>query len=273
MISIMYAGNSGMFDGILISALSTVRYTDAQIHVFLLTMDLTDKDAMFTPINESQRKFIEGIYKSANAKSIVEIIDVGDLYRSTMLNSPNSKTGYTPYSFLRLFADRLPQLPDKVLYLDADTVINGDIEPLFNTDIDGFEYAAVLDHYGKWFMGYHYINSGVMLLNLPEIRKTGLFRQSLALCGAKRLFLPDQTALHRLTKAKYILPTKYNEQKRFNKPDTVIQHFTKTIIWLPYFHTRTIKPWQPDLVSKVLTDRYDDLLSEYKIKKEEFEEN
>ena len=65
MISIMYAGNSGMFDGILISALSTVRYTDAQIHVFLLTMDLTDKDAMFTPINESQRKFIEGIYKSA----------------------------------------------------------------------------------------------------------------------------------------------------------------------------------------------------------------
>lgn len=37
-------------------------------------------------------------------------------------------------------------------------------------------------------------------------------------------------------------------------------------------HTRNIKPWQTELVSEVLTDRYDDLLCEYLAKKREYEE-
>ena len=271
MISIMYAGNHRMFDGILISALSTVRYTKEAINVYLLTMDLTDRSPDFRPMNEDQRLFIENVYRSVNDESNVYIIDVEKYYRESLLNSPNAKTDYTPYSFLRLFADRLPQLPDKVLYMDADTIINGDLAPLYHTDIDGYEYGAVLDYYGRWFMGYHYINSGVMLLNMRELRKTKLLRRAVELCSEKKLFLPDQTALHRLTKRKYLLPGKYNEQKHYNKDKTVIQHFTKTILWLPYFHTRNIKPWQTELVKNVLTNKYDDILNEYLLKKQEFE--
>ena len=272
MISVMYAGNDRMFDGLIISAISTVKHTRETVNAYILTMDLTDVEERFKPITEAQRIFVESIYKSVNPESNVSLIDVGELYRAHLGHSPNSQTGYTPYTFLRLFADRLPDIPDKVLYLDTDIVINGDLSTLFHTDIEGYEYAAALDYYGKIFMGYHYINAGVLLLNMAEIRKTGLFEKAVALCAKKKIFLPDQTAIYNLTKRKYILPRKYNEQKRYDREDTVIQHFTKTILWLPYFHTRNIKPWETEKVSEVLTKKYDGILAEYKAKKKEFEE-
>ncbi len=270
MISLLYAGNAGVFDGLLISALSTVQHTKEACTVYLLTMELTEQDPAFLPLTERHRAFLEQIYTAANPQSRVCLIDVGHYYRDTMLHSPNAQTGYTPYCFLRLFADRLPEIPDKILYLDTDTLINGDLAPLYHTDITGYELAAVLDYYGKWFMGYHYINSGVMLLNMPEIRKTGLFQKTIARCAEKRIFLPDQTALNRLVKHKYLLPGKYNEQKHFPE-DTVIQHFTKTILWFPFFHTRNIKPWQTEQVKTVLTDKYNDILQQYLLQKQTFE--
>lgn len=273
MISIMYAGNDKMFDGLIISAVSTVKHTADIINVYIMTMDLTDTDERFKPINESQREFIEKIYRAKNPESRVYLIDAGDFYKKELADSPNSKTGYTPYTFLRLFADRISEIPDKILYLDADIVVNGDIAQLYYTDIYGYEYAAALDHYGKVFMGHNYINAGVMLLNIEEIRKTKLFEKAVELCSKKKIFLPDQTAIYKLTTRNYILPGKYNEQKHYDKADTVIQHFTKTILWLPYFHTRNIKPWDVERVREVLTTRYDDVLNEYLEKKKEYEEN
>lgn len=172
--------------------------------------------------------------------------------------------------FSDFFADRIPEIPDKILYLDTDTVINADLSELFGTDLSGCELAAALDYYGRFFMGYHYFNAGVLLLNMKMIRDTGLFQRAAALCAGKKLFLPDQTALNRLVKKKKLLPQKFNEQKRYTG-DTVIQHFAKTIIWFPYFHTRNIKPWQTELVREKLTHRYDDIQSKYLKLKDEAE--
>lgn len=271
MISLLYAGNEKVFDGILISTLSAARHASRPLSVTLLTMDLSDQDKAFTPITEKQRAYIERALQKEDPQNTVTLLDIGNLYRKKLLRSPNAETSYSPYCFLRLFADKL-DLPDKVLYLDADTVVCGDLAELYDTDLSGYEYGAVLDYYGKIFMGWHYFNSGVMLLNLPEIRKTGLLAAAADLCAKKRLFLPDQTALYRCTKRKKLLPRRFNEQKKYDRPDTVIQHFTKTILWLPYFHTRTIKPWQPDEVKKTLTRRYDALLDEYLDLKRSFEE-
>ncbi len=271
MIPILYAGNCRMFDGLLISAVSAAVHSTQPLDITLLTMDLREVSPDYLPLTENQRQYLERLCDRRCPGSRVTLIDVGDLYRAALADSPNTETGYTPYCFLRLFADRLP-LPDKLLYLDADTVIAGDLLPLFQTDVSGVEYAAVLDHYGRFFMGYHYINSGVMLLNLKRIRETGLFRRAVALCAEKRLFLPDQTALHRLTQDKLLLPVRYNEQKHYDRADTVIQHFCKTILWLPVFHTRTVKPWEPQRVHDLLTDRYDAVLSEYLCHKKLYEE-
>ncbi len=272
MISLLYTGNRAMFDGLLISVISVSENTRERLDINVFTMDLSDIDLKYAPITETQRAHIELIARRRNPESSVRLVDVGALYRHTLLVSPNSATEYTPYCFIRLFADRIPDMPEKLLYLDTDTIVNSDIRQLFDTNIEDYEYAAVLDHYGKIFMGYRYINSGVMLLNLKEIRKTGLFTKAVEMCASKKLFLPDQTALHRLTSRKMLLPRKYNEQKNYSDPETVIQHFTKTIKWFPFFHTRTIKPWQTAEVCRVLTSRYEGLLRKYLIEKKRFEE-
>ncbi len=271
-IPILFAGNEGVFDGMVISSLSIVKHCREPLEIFLLTMDLSDRDPRFVPISEEQRAYLEAIYTAVNPESRVHLLDVGTRYRAVMLDSPNAETGYTPYCFLRLFADTFPEIPDKVIYLDTDTVLCGSIAELYAVELDGCELAGVRDRYGCHFFGINYLNSGVLLLNLGRIRETGLFRRALEACAKKKIFLPDQTAINRLVKKKKILPRRYNEQKN-ERADTLIRHFSMTILWIP-FRTRNIKPWHVDQVHEVLKNHlHDEILNDYLSRKPHFPTN
>lgn len=96
-----------------------------------------------------------------------------------------------------------------------------------------------LDYYGKWFfknkkIKFNYINSGVLLLNLKKIRETELFKKAREMCQNKKMFMPDQSSLNKLSVGKKIEKRKYNEQRRLKK-DTVFQHFTTSFRLLPFF--------------------------------------
>ena len=125
-----------------------------------------------------------------------------------------------------------------------------------------------LDYYGKWFfknkkIKFNYINSGVLLLNLEKIRKTKLFKRAREMCKEKKMFMPDQSSINKLSVGKKIEQRKYNEQRRLKK-DTVFQHFTTSFRLLPFFHKVTIKPWNIDKVHKKLKIfEYDDILYGY----------
>ncbi|MBQ2809801.1 MAG: glycosyltransferase family 8 protein [Clostridia bacterium] len=275
-ISVVYAGNEGIFDGVLISVLSLIKHNKNPFDIYILTMSLSELDERFTPINERQRSFLEELCQKENPLSRVMIIDTTNQYRATLLECPNGDS-YTPYALIRLFLDEL-DVPSKVLYLDTDTVIAGDISELWDTDISDYELAGVLDHYGKIFMGIRcmrrYLNSGVLLLNLDKIRGSGLFKKCIARLARKKTFLPDQTAINLYVKKKLILKRKFNEQKHF-RDDTVIQHFSMTIIWhpfFPFFYTKNIKPWHTDKVMGELTHKYDDILNDYISLKRRFSE-
>lgn len=271
MFNILYAGNGGAFDGILISSMSLARATKKPLNIIILTMDFSQENEAFTPITEKQRLFIDSVCKESNPLSKVSVIDVSELYRRNLINSPNAKSKYTPYALLRLLAHMVPSMPDKVLYLDTDTLAVKDIEELYSIQIDDYELAGARDFYGRIFFSHDYINSGVLLLNIKKIKETGLFDRVIARLNEKRLFLPDQSAINELATKKLIIDDKYNEQKHFNRDDTVIQHFAKTILWLPIFHTRNIKPWNTEMVKSTLTHKYDDLLDLYEEKKKQFE--
>ena len=58
----------------------------------------------------------------------------------------------------------MDEIPDKLLYLDADILFNRDITLLYNHDISDYEYAAARDHYGKYLINPNYINAGVLCL-------------------------------------------------------------------------------------------------------------
>lgn len=259
----MFAGNSKVYDGLLIASLSIVKHCKEPITVFVLTMDLTEKDDSYLAINNEQIETLNKIYRSVNSDSSVLAIDVRDLYLSQLYNSPNEMTSYTPYALLRLLAEYIGDIPDKVLYLDADIVASGDISTLYNINVDKYEIAGVRDYYGRFFFYPNYLNSGVLLMNMKKIRQTKMLSNALNMCKSKKVFLPDQTAINKYARKKKFLPPKFNEQKKL-KDDTIIRHFSMTIKFFPKFRTQNIKPWNIDKVHSVLgITEFDDILDEY----------
>lgn len=83
-------------------------------------------------------------------------------------------------SFYRLLSfDYLPKDIDKCLYLDPDIFINKPVTELYNMNLDGKYLAAASHTYGikstlnriRLGIKHRYFNSGVMLMNLDEIRR------------------------------------------------------------------------------------------------------
>ena len=179
---------------------------------------------------------------------------------------------------LRLYADLVPGLPDRLLYLDNDVICRRDFDDFYNMDMTGAEIAGVLDYYGSWFFrrrifSRDYLNSGVLLLNMPEIRRTGLFSRCRKRCAEKKMFMPDQSALNKLSDKKIILPRIYNEQRKLHD-DTIFQHFTTSFRFFPWLHAVSVKPWQVEKMHEVLgIHEYDVLLEKSSILMSDYEKS
>lgn len=166
--------------------------------------------------------------------------------------------------------DLIPGIPDKILYLDVDILFNRDIALLYDTELEGYEYAAGRDHYGKYLIHPNYINAGVLLFNMKEVKRTGLLAKSRKLIQTKKLLFADQSAIYRSTTRKKMLPQKFNDQKFLHK-HTVVRHFSKRLFYLPYPHTDNIKQWNVTKVHSVFRyDQFDDILEEYIYLKEKY---
>lgn len=272
MINLLYGGNDKVFDGLMISLLSASKNTKDTIRAYVLTMDLSDVNEKYQPLTEQHRKYLEDMLKEQNPDSTVTLIDITDIYKSSMLNSKNLKNHFTPFAQLRLFADMIPEIPYKVIYLDTDTVVNGDLKELFKIDISNYELAAVKDLYNwlnpnRWKVK-KYFNSGVLLLNMKEIRKTKLFKKSRELVANKKMISPDQDALNFLIKKKLMLPEKFNAKDKYYK-EIIVHHFCNVRRKHHFFFR--VKPWMVDLVKEKM-DAYNELLDEYLERKKNFEE-
>lgn len=262
MISLLYSGNENVFRGLLISLLSAARQTREPLDVHVLTMDLTGIDPFYKPISQRQTDYLQHLLQGRLPGSRVTRYDVTQAFLRDMKDSPNLRSSYTPYTFLRLFCDELP-VPERVLYLDTDTAFLKDPALLFYTDLKNCDFAGVRDHLGRFFINRSYINAGVLLLNVAQLKKDGFLARVRSLCATKKMPFPDQDALNRLEKHKLFLPRRFNEQYRI-MPDTVVRHFSKTIRWFPFFHTLNIKPWEIErLHSEYRCHELDEVLAEY----------
>lgn len=263
MINVLYAGNYKVFDGIMLSVMSMTKHSKEAINIYILTADVSDINPEYRPVNQEDVDKLDIYVKTINPKSNVQLIILGDDFNKWIINSENKLNAYTPFAFLRLFADKIEGLPDKIIYLDVDIMFNGDIGELYDYDINNYELGVVKDRYGTHFIKPKYFNSGVLLMNLNKIRETELFNRVLDLCTHKKMAFPDQSALNKLCKNKIYLPRRFNEQGNIRE-DTVIQHFSKRIKWLPFFHTQNVKPWQIDDVhNKYKWHHYDDIYDEF----------
>ncbi len=187
----------------------------------------------------SRSRLVSVAKRHADCRLDVHIVDNAD-FRDLKLNIPHvSRHTYYRYAI----ADLFPQL-GKALYLDVDLVVRGSLAELWSTDLTGFLCAGVRDlgieelHY-KPEIGFGldelYVNAGVLLLNLAEMRRDGLFRQ---LCDKTvelegRIRFQDQDVINIVCRGRILeLPDRFNftwEHTRAfpaRRSEAVVVHYT-----------------------------------------------
>lgn len=273
MINLLLCGNYKVFDGALTELISITNKTKESITCYIFTMDVSRIKPDYTAITDKQIDFLNRVVKSKNSKNRVIKIDVTALYEKEFEKCKNETAYCTPYTLLRLLADLVDNIPDKLLYLDIDMMIAKDISTLYNIDISEYEYAAVREKYGSKIIRPDYVNAGMLLLNMKKIKETGLLEKARNLIKTRKLLFADQDAIYWSTTKKLLLPRIYNEQSKFNKKDTVICHFCKRLLLYPYPRIENFKQWQIEEVHKVLRCySFDEDLNEYVQWKNQFVE-
>ena len=271
MINLLLCGNQKVFYGALTQLISITNRTTETIKCYIFTMDISRLKPEYTCITDKQIEFLNSVVKSKKADNQVVKIDVTKIYEKEFANCANENAYCTPYTLLRLFADMIPEMPEKLLYLDIDIMVGDDLSKLYNIDIEDYEYAAGKEKYGSWLIRPDYINAGMLLLNIKKIKETKLLEKARKLIKTRKLLFADKDAIFWSTTQKKLLPRIYNEQSKFNKKDTVICHFCKRLMLLPFPHTENYKQWNVEQVHKVLKCHYfDDDLNEYIKLKEKY---
>ena len=171
---------------------------------------------LYTNINEENKKKINK-YKKENVN--IEFVDL-NYYIEKVKDKLYTRDYYTKTTYFRLFIPDLYPQYDKVLYLDSDIVVLGDIAELYNTNIKGNLVAAVPDdsvqtipefaEYVEKVVGVasykNYFNAGILLMNLDEFRKIDFQGKFLYLLETVKFSVAqDQDYLNRLCKGRTVL--------------------------------------------------------------------
>ena len=207
-------------------------------------------------LSEASIKRVYEALKDYDIEIIPLVVDFG----STEASLPTtSNWTIDTYSTL-LIQDILPENVDRILYLDADTIINTSIEELYSTPFEDSNIIAAKDSNGKnspydyseiqnrmMREGiYSYFNTGTMLMNITGIRKNGGFKRYLE---AMKEWDYKMTALEQdilnyvhMGHVKYILWEKYNLFSRFAHNDGWNYETVKNSVSIVHF--AGVKPWQ-----------------------------
>jgi lipopolysaccharide biosynthesis glycosyltransferase len=150
-------------------------------------------------------------------------------------------------------------------------VVLGSLYELYQTPLKGKDFAIAPDQIESRYFLKPKFNTGVMLLNLGEIRKDGCFVKARRLVNTVKMLMPDQTALNAVPmKKKVVLESKYNDHITLHE-NTVIRHYTHSLIWTPMPHVINVKPWNFSDYKKTYPDEpHVELFAAYQALKKEY---
>ena len=172
---------------------------------------------LHTNVKEENKEKIINKYKSENVN--IEYVDL-NYYIEKVKDKLYTRDYYTNTTYFRLFLPELYPQYNKVLYLDSDIIIKGDISELYNTELgtnlvaaapdDIIQYNKVFQDYAELVVGVskyqYYFNAGVLLMNLDELRKFDFQNKFLYLLGTVKFSVAqDQDYLNRLCKGRVTL--------------------------------------------------------------------
>lgn len=193
-----------------------------KINLYVAHSSLTESDF------EKMRKALDG--------SDYEIINIK--LDDTLFEKAPCKKRISKETYYRMFAPLyLPEDVDRILYIDPDTVVINPLDEFYNTDFGDFyiigakHFDGLMDVWnkGRLFIrkSQSYINAGIMLLNIKEMRKD--FKTDTVFRLIKKyqhiLFLADQDAINIMYDGKIGLFTEY----KINLDERTFSHMLDTI--------------------------------------------
>ncbi len=160
---------------------------------------------------------------------------------------------FSVVTYYRLFIASLFPQYRKILYLDCDLVVLGDISELYNTELGDNIIGAVPDQYvpnteefrsyARYALGVDpstYINAGVLVIDLDQYRKNKIEEKFVDLITSYDFDLldPDQAYINYLSYGKiHLLPNGWNKA-----PAAIPCQGKKNIVHYALYK----KPWQYD---------------------------
>ena len=134
-INLLFCLDKKCFDGLLITLLSGAKTTKHPLNVFLATGRFKTKKKDFFAFEKEQALFVEKVIQKYNLQSKITLLDLSEEAISIFGKSPNFHGKFSPLSMIRLLADYHPEFGDKLLYLDVDLVITGDLYTVFSESV------------------------------------------------------------------------------------------------------------------------------------------
>lgn len=168
-------------------------------------------------INDWNKESLKKLVKSYN--QTIKIIELGKIDK--YFDFEFDTTGWPPITLARLLMDKiLPENIKRIIYLDADTIVRGDLSELWNINLGnkivGMSIEPTIDKNRISVLNinkYPYYNAGVLIVDLEKWRKTGACKKIFDFYKVHngKLFANDQDAINGALKDDiYTISPKYN---------------------------------------------------------------
>ena len=136
--NILYCGDKNIEDGLIISVLSLLKNVRTNLNVYVLTINSNTWN--LSGVTDKCIAILDSKMKLVNKENTITKIDITKIFEKE-IPVRNMKTRFTPCCMLRLFADEVSDLPDKILYLDNDVICRQDCQEFYNQDMEKYEIA------------------------------------------------------------------------------------------------------------------------------------
>ena len=194
------------------------------INFYLLVSNITDE----------QRTVINRI-SLEHTNCQIQYLDLGNSFKELRVPSDI----WTTANFYRIILQDLLQNETKILYLDCDTLVYKDLTKLYNYNITDKLYTGMAENYNDKFLKKYnltvknYINTGVILCNLEELRKRNISQKIIdfIIKYNKSLEFPVNDPTNYIT----------NENNGYFSPEYVVIGFCNITEPLKYYNNSKVK--------------------------------
>lgn len=249
--------NSEQYLDLLIVAIHSIQKSNP-IHLFHFYLN-------FSSDNLDSKRRIEALI--TKGKNIVTFFEYNEIF-PILHNMFKRIEHISVETYFKLFLPSILKV-SKILYLDVDLIVVGDLADLYTHQLGTFSIAArTYDNSLKWVVErnlsnglpeeHNYFNAGVLLLDLDLLRRNKYFEKAINLVLQDNN-INDQDALNRIVKSDFSeLQARYNWtlHQKDSKEEPVIIHFPGKYKPITFGYVHPYSTLYSKLANEVLLKNY-----------------